>query len=494
MRTSPWAVGLGALLATGCGPSREAIVLELDPAAAAYVLGYVRDGALSVYAIEPSGAGVEAVPTVAEYVGDSPIELVAYAYDVPLSALGVSAGELVVAGPDAGGWLPRPPRIATRTIDDRGAGEWVVLAGESDRRLDAFRSLQLPRKTCATFQSETVTLTGAEDPLVAMVPSTDGVLVFTGTPVFTEAPDSELWRVRYDVTPPQAERLDALPGLADLLAVGPVVTAVRGPDDRIWVSVGGQTATGMPKHEVWVGTEQGGFAPLPVQRTYSTEWMWWLVADQGPRGPRLWALTDYGSVDRYEEATGTWTRLAGPTDQPTQTTCVSGRRHCGGLVRALDGTLIVAHPRYSDRTFHVRDDELVAEPMPPLTTDLITVASTPLGPVAVRSTVLSTAFARRDEAGTWTHLAAADGRTELPIQRTYALSAWGRGFLASGVFGFAIQHDGDKLCPAQDAVVSGRSIGHVVTLPGALALSAGHYSNFPVVPPAVSITRALPER
>ena len=26
------------------------------------------------------------------------------------------------------------------------------------------------------------------------------------------------------------------------------------------------------------------------------------------------------------------------------------------------------------------------------------------------------------------------------------------------------------------------------------ALSAGHYSNFPVVPPAVSITRALPER
>ena len=170
----------------------------------------------------------------------------------------------------------------------------------------------------------------AEDPLVAMVPSTDGVLVFTGTPVFTEAPDSELWRVRYDVTPPQAERLDALPGLADLLAVGPVVTAVRGPDDRIWVSVGGQTATGMPKHEVWVGTEQGGFAPLPVQRTYSTEWMWWLVADQGPRGPRLWALTDYGSVDRYEEATGTWTRLAGPTDQPTQTTCVSGRRHCGG--------------------------------------------------------------------------------------------------------------------------------------------------------------------
>lgn len=494
MRTSPWAVGLGALLATGCGPSREAIVLELDPEAAAYVLGYVRDGALSVYAIDPRGPGVEAVPTVAEYVGESPIELVAYAYDVPLSAMGISAGELLAAGPDAGGWLPRPPRIATRTIDDRGAGEWAVLSDETDRRLDAFRSLQLPRDTCATFQSKVVTLREAADPLVAMVPSTDGVLVFTGTPDYREAPDSELWRVRTDVDPPSAERLGALPGLADLLAVGPVVTAVRGPDDRLWVSVGGKTPAGAPKHEVWVGTERDGFAPLPIQRTSSTEWMWWLLADQGPQGARLWALTDYGSVDRYDEASGTWTRLAGPTDPPTQPSCASAREHCGGLARALDGTILVAHPRYSDRVFRVDGDQLVAEPLPELTTNLTALASTPLGPVAVRSTALSTAFARRDARGRWTHLTAADGRTELPIQRTFSVGAWERGFVASGVFGFTIQHDGDKLCPPQDAVVSGRTVGHVVTLPGALALSAGHYSNFKVVPPEIALSRALPQR
>jgi hypothetical protein len=494
MRTSPWAVGLGALLAAGCGPGREAIVLDLDPAAAAYVLGYVRDGALSVYALGPDGAGVEAVPTVAEYVGDSPIELVAYAYDVTLSAMGISAGELLAAGPDAGGWLRTPPRMATRTIDDRGAGEWVVLRGETDRRLDAFRSLQLPRETCATFQSKVVTIREATDPLVAMVPSADGVLVFTGTPDYREAPDSELWRVLTDVDPPRAERLDALPGLAALLAVGPVVTAVRGPDDRLWVSVGGRTAAGAVKHEVWVGTEHDGLAPLPVQRAYSTEWMWWIVADEGPRGARLWALTDYGNVDRYEEATGTWTRLAGPTDEPTQPSCASAREHCGGLARANDGAIVVAHPRYSDRVFRVDGDVLVAEPLPELTTNLTALASTPLGPVAVRSTALSTAFARRDESGRWAHLTAADGRAELPIQRTFSIGAWERGFVASGVFGFAIQHDGDKLCPPQAAVVSGRTVGHVVTLPGALALSAGHYSNFKVVPPEIAIVRALPQR
>lgn len=483
---------LGALCAAGCSSGREAVVLEVDPPAAAYVLGLIDDGAMSVYAVATDGAGVEAIPTFADYTGERTIELVAYAYDVPLSAMGLSAGELIAAPAGEGGALPPPPRVASRTIDDRGSGEWVVQAGESDRRLDAFRSLQLPRESCAMFESTVVTLQSAADPVVALVPSTDGVLVFTGTPLFTEAPDSELWRVRTDVDPPSAVRLDDVPGFAALRAIGPVVTAVRGPDARIWVSVGGKTARGGVRHEVWVGTERDGFAPLTAQRTYSTEWLWWLDVETSTAGTRLWGLTDYGTVDRYDEATGTWTRIAEPTEPPTQGGCTSARQHCGGLARTRDGTLIVAHPRHKDHLFRVERGALIAEELPLLTSNLTSLASTPLGPVAVRSTSLSTTFVRRSEDGRWVDLTTADGRSELTIQRTFALGAWEDGFVASGVFGFVIQHDGAKLCPPRDAVVAGRTMGHVVALPGALAMSAGHYSNFAVVPPEVALARALP--
>lgn len=483
MRRLPLLCALAAASGSGACTThaRDAIPLDLEPPAASYALGLARDEGLSVYAIDGDGAGAEAVPTFPAFAEDRPLELVVYAYDVPLARLGIAPGPLARA--PSGGDLPTPARRAIRRVDASGSGAWVVDAGEVDARMESFRSSGLPLSPCVELASTTVELVGAADPIVALLPDREGVLALTGTPEYRQPGDGEIWRIS-SADPPVATRLDGIGGLDLIHAAGPIVSAVRGGDRRIWISTGGLDGV----ITLFVGTPEGGFTPLPRSPSSPIQWVWWMLVEARASGDRLWALTDHGSVHRFDDRTQTWTHLQGNAPH-TYSDCISPTLRCGGLGRAPDGTIIIADPRAQQHVYRAQEDTLLQEPLPQVADPLTTMASTPLGVVVVRSSQLSTSFARRDAAGRWALMAGDAGDTAFMTQRTFGAIGWRDGFVASGRFGFVHQRAAEQFCTPVGGVAPNAVVSYLVELPDGLALANGWASDTGALPARVSVAR-----
>ncbi len=462
--------------------AREIVPLDLDPPAASAALGLIRDGQLTVYALDGDGTGAAALPTFPAFAEDRPLDLVLYAYDAPLAALGIPPG--LLPADRSGGALPSPARRGLRRVDADGPGAWLIEVDEVDARLDAFRSPALPRSPCLELTTTTVELVGAADPIVALLPDGDGVLALTGTPIYDEPGDGELWRVSGGASP-QATRLD-VPSLAAVQAGGPMVAAARGRDGRIWISVGGKDRV-IP---LFVGTVAGGFRELPRSPESPQEWVWWMLPEPHASGPRLWALTDFGNLHRFDEATQTWTRLVGGST-PGLEDCVSPTLRCGGLGQSPDGTIVVADPRTQRHVLRVDGDRMVEEPLPPVADPLTAVASTPLGVVVVRSSQLSTSFARRDPSGRWSLLTGETGSPAFMTQRTFATIGFRDGFVASGRFGFVHQRVGERSCPPLGGVAPNAVVAYLAELPDGLALAHGWASDTGPLPARVFMAREV---
>lgn len=482
---APIALGvLGAAL--GCTRTeREPITIDLDPPAASYVIGLARDGDLTVIAIDGDGQGAAALPAYPDFAPDRPLELIAYAYDVPLASLGIAPG--LLAPSRTGGGLPRPSRRGQRRVDALGPGAWSVTTAEHDPRLESFRSDGLPSSGCVSFEPRAVRLQGARDPIVALVPDGADLLALTGTPDISAVGDGELWRVTLGEVP-AAARLDDVPGLDEIHALGPIVTAAQGQDGRTWISVGGYQQLGVTGF--WVGTPRLGFRRLPTAGS-PAEWAWWMVVDARPEGARLWTLTDYGTVHRYDELSETWTQLS-PAGPQRQGVCNSPTSRCGGLALTDDGTVIVADPRDDRRVYRSEGDTLVPEALPPTSDPLTCLASTPLGPVMVHSSQLATTFSLRAADGSWSLLGGPSGETAFNTQRTFAITAWRDGFVASGRYGFVNQRAAATFCPPVDAVAPGALVSYLLEVPGGLALATGWNADTGSVPAEVVIARSVP--
>jgi hypothetical protein len=157
----------------------------------------------------------------------------------------------------------------------------------------------------------------------------------------------------------------------------------------------------------------------------------------------------------------------------------------------LEGQVIAADPRDPRAVYRAEGDRLIAEAIVESASPMTRLASTPLGPVLIHSSALSTRFTVRREGGRWEPLAGEDGATELTIQRTYTLAPWRDGFVASGVYGFGQQRTATAFCAPIDGLSPQTSTAHMVSWPGTLVLSTGFSSNFPTVPASVAVATAI---
>jgi len=463
------------LLLAGCGSVREPIAL---PEAASSILAIEAADRFDVFAIDGDGDGIDSLPIFDAYSGVPVIELSVHSYDVPLERLSLVPG-LIVPDPSAG-TTPNPASSARRVIDERGDGDWLPGAQE---KLASFHGAGFVRSKCTGFEARNVKLEGAADPVIALLGDGDDVLAITSSPDIDAPGTSDLWRARF-TDPPSVERLQPS-GLDALRAIGRVVTATRSSDGRIWLSV----ASDRSLSETWVGTPDGGFAPLPRQRTTRrAEWAWWMAIEERPEGVRLWTLGDGGSVNRYDDATQTWTNIQ--TGRIGIGSCASPTRLCGGITVGVDGVAVFIDTRDFGHIYRVRDDDVASESFPDESVDgdLTTVRNTPLGVALVQSSALSTSvLVRKDDR--WAAITDAMGRKAFSTQRAFAIGPWGNGWILSGAFGYVLQVAGEEVCGIVDAVAPGQNISFFASTPIGFAMAEGNHAAGLKTPPEIAMVR-----
>jgi hypothetical protein len=217
----------------------------------------------------------------------------------------------------------------------------------------------------------------------------------------------------------------------------------------------------------------------------------------GGLSDELYTQTDFGTLQRYNEGRKTWDMLwpGRPDDDLRECALKHVNKYCGGLAWDASGEALHALDPGGGGTLirWTEEDGAIEEDLSPHPDDSVpmAIATTEFDATVIRVSGLRLASVQVRREGLWTPL----GDEEVfATQTAYVISSYEEGFLFSGTFGYLTQYTPAGLCPSQDGVFTGASVGYLAAIRDGVVLGPGWARSLAPDPTAltrIAVARAV---